>query len=304
MKELIDEFNSLDQIVLENKTITIEKFLGGDLKFLNQVTGIGGFASTFSCLWCKCPKLDRSDVSKEWSMIDVNKGARTVNEITEYAKKPKNSKTKYNCNSAPIFSSVPIHKVIPDTLHLFLRIMDQLVYQLTFYLQHCDNCTRVNTSTVVENCDNLLRFQNFIGTIGISDWKFFVNKDSKLESRSFTGPEHRRILEKIDLDAMIPQHPKLECIKQLWDTFKNIMKQLNMTLSPEEINSFQTLTKEWVALYQNVYLAKDIAPYMHVLCYHFPEVMRLYGNPTLFCQQGLEKLNDMVTKWYFRSTNF
>ncbi|XP_038069038.1 ficolin-3-like [Patiria miniata] len=32
--------------------------------------------------------------------------------------------------------------------------------------------------------------------------------------------------------------------------------------------------------------------------------MRLYGNPSFFCQQGLEKLNDFVTKWYFRSSNF
>ena len=43
---------------------------------------------------------------------------------------------------------------------------------------------------------------------------------------------------------------------------------------------------------------------MHVLAYHFPEVMRFHGNPSFFCQQGLEKLNDFVTKWYFRSTNF
>ena len=43
---------------------------------------------------------------------------------------------------------------------------------------------------------------------------------------------------------------------------------------------------------------------MHVLAHHLPEVMRMHGNPTYFCQQGLEKLNDFVTKWYFRSTNF
>lgn len=136
----------------------------------------------------------------------------------------------------------------------------------------------------------------------LSDWKFYI-KDSKIESRSFTGPEHRRILHKIDLDTIIPHHSKLEG-KQLWNTFKILVGQLNMTLNPEEIDQFQATAKEWVDLYRSVYLAKDITPYMHVLCYHFPEVMRLHGNPSMFCQQGLEKLNDMVTKWYFRSTNF
>lgn len=167
LKELIDEFNNLDQVVVDEKIVKVEKYLGGDLKFLNQVTGIGGFASIFSCLWCKCPKSDRSDVTKEWSMRDVTMGARTVEEIAECAKKAKNCKTKFNCNSTPIFPSVPISRIVPDTLHMFLRIMDQLVYQLTFYLQHCDNCTRLSASTVLDNCNNLLRFQNFIGTIGI-----------------------------------------------------------------------------------------------------------------------------------------
>lgn len=143
--------------------------------------------------------------------------------------------------------------IVPDTLHMFLRIMDQLVYQLTFYLQHCDNCTRLSASTVLDNCNNLLRFQNFIGTIGISDWKFYI-KDSKIESRSFTGPEHRRILHQIELDTIIPHHSKLEGIKQLWNTFKFLVSQLNMTLNPEEIDQFQATAKEWVDFYRSVYL--------------------------------------------------
>ena len=72
----------------------------------------------------------------------------------------------------------------------------------------------------------------------------------------------------------------------------------------DEIDQFESSAKTWVDLYRTVYLAKDVTPYMHVLSYHVPEVMRMYGNISYFCQQGLEKLNDQVTKWYFRSTNF
>ncbi|KAJ8018369.1 hypothetical protein HOLleu_43669 [Holothuria leucospilota] len=52
-----------------------------------------------------------------------------------------------------------------------------------------------------------------------------------------------------------------------------------------------------------VYLKKDVTPYMHVLQCHVGETLRLHGNLSNFSQQGLEKLNDKVTTWYFRSTH-
>ena len=148
-----------------------------------------------------------------------------------------------------------------------------------------------------------MRFQNFIIKLGITDLKYIIH-DGKIQSRSFTGPEHRRILSNIDLNVLIPDHPKLTSIQALWNLFKELVAQLNKELEPVDIDRFESSAKEWLTLYQTVYLAKDITPYMHVLGYHVPEVMRAHGNISLFCQQGLEKLNDLVTKWYFRSSNF
>jgi hypothetical protein len=42
---------------------------------------------------------------------------------------------------------------------------------------------------------------------------------------------------------------------------------------------------------------------MHAFAQHVPEFLRLYGNIVIFSQQGLEKLNDLTTKHYHRSTN-
>ena len=247
LKELIDEVNSLTSVTVDGKEVIVEVFIGGDLKFLNQVTGIGGFASIHSCLWCKCSKQDRSDVSLEWSMTDVTKGARMVDEITENSGKPKSSKSRYNCNTPPIFHSVPISRVVPDTLHLFLRIMDQLVYQLVYYLQTCDNIVRLSLNLDLQKCDNLMRFENFVASLGIYDWKLVI-KDSKLQPRSFTGPEHRRILANIDLDMLIPTNPKLEQIKTLWSSFKSLIGQLNCVLSDDNIDQFDSSAKAWVDL--------------------------------------------------------
>lgn len=73
---------------------------------------------------------------------------------------------------------------------MFLRIMDQLVYQLTFYLQQCDNIVRLNPDLKLETCSNLMRFQQFINHQGITDWKYLV-KDSTIQARMFTGPQHK-----------------------------------------------------------------------------------------------------------------
>ena len=42
---------------------------------------------------------------------------------------------------------------------------------------------------------------------------------------------------------------------------------------------------------------------IHALVCHVPEFLTLYGNLTQFTQQGMEKLNDTSTKYYFRATN-
>ena len=89
-----------------------------------------------------------------------------------------------------------------------------------------------------------------------------------------------------------------------WSTFKKCIGQLNCQLTSKEIDECQSSAKAMIDMYCAVYLAKDITPYMHVLAYHVPEVRLLYGNLTYFCQQGLKKFNDLVTKWYFCVPNF
>ena len=42
---------------------------------------------------------------------------------------------------------------------------------------------------------------------------------------------------------------------------------------------------------------------MHALAMHVSEFIHLYGNLVAFTQQGLEKLNDITTKQFQRSTN-
>jgi len=83
---------------------------------LDIFIGIDAANATYACIWCKCPTHERHDISKEWSLTDPDKGARSINKIQDCAKKGKTSKEKYNCSRQPILP-IPIDHIIPDILH-------------------------------------------------------------------------------------------------------------------------------------------------------------------------------------------
>lgn len=61
--------------------------------------------------------------------------------------------------------------------------------------------------------------------------------------------------------------------------------------------------KKWVRLFISAYQSKDVTPYMHAFAMHVSEFLHLQGNIVMFTQQGLEKLNDVNTVHFQRSSN-
>ena len=57
---------------------------------------------------------------------------------------------------------------------------------------------------------------------------------------------------------------------------------------------------KWVGQTVSLYQTKDVTPYVHAFSMHVPEFLRLHN---MFTQQGLEKLNDLATKYFRRGTN-
>lgn len=68
-----------------------------------------------------------------------------------------------------------------------------------------------------------------------------------------------------------------------------------------DCDDLQEDIKNWVKLFLRVYQTKNITPYVHSFAFHVPEFIRKYGPQ--FTQQGLEKLNDLTTQHFLRSTN-
>jgi len=305
IKKDIEEFTTFH---IDRKQFSIQYYLGGDLKFLNIVCGIDSCSSTFSCIWCKCKASERHDTTREWSMTNPEKGARTIDEIKQCSKEKTKAK-KFNCSNPPIFESIPLVRVVPDRLHLFLRIADQLINQLIKELKNQDNIAKLAQYSSIERekYKHIQGFEEFIKELGIS-WSFYLDKDTKLiKSRTFTGPEKYKIIKNIHLPNLLPNidAKKMFCIKQVWHGFTELITTLDrLDMHLEDLTiSFIDSAKEWLNTYTKVYPTKDATPYMHILVYHVAESIKLNGNLCHFTQQGLEKLNDDITKWYFGATS-
>ena len=119
LEDICEEAKDLNVITINGKVYNIVLYLGGDWKFLATVCGLESATSEFSCIWCKYPKEKCFDMALQWSLIDFTKGARSIEEITEKAKLQKKSKVCFSCSKTPIFSFIPLHRVVIDNLHLF-----------------------------------------------------------------------------------------------------------------------------------------------------------------------------------------
>ena len=126
LEDIRNEVKRFKEITVEGRTYHINYYLRGDWKFLVLVTGIDSASSTHSCIWCKCSSDERRDVEKHWSITSPVVGVRTIEENVLASRLP-TSKTKYNVFHHPFFPSIPLHNVVIDNLHPFLRVSDVLI---------------------------------------------------------------------------------------------------------------------------------------------------------------------------------
>ena len=122
-KPLFDQLSEISekkQITVDEQNFEIDLFVGGDMKFLQILLGLGGSTGDFACPWCKIHKQDRHDVTKEWNCYHSAEFFRSTQEISELAGLSKN---KFGVKHKPLLK-VSLDHFIPDELHLMLRITD------------------------------------------------------------------------------------------------------------------------------------------------------------------------------------
>ena len=280
-------------------------YLGGDWKFLASICGLDAANSTFACIWCLCPKQDRYSLEKQWSIRDVEKGARTVESIIASSKLPKRSTQKHNCSHEPLFPTIPIHHVIIDNLHLFLRVMDTLINLLILELRRQDGIERATLQSLNRTtAKNVAAYESFLNNECQIPFQFYISDSKTLKWRDLTGPEKYRLLRKIQLPLLFPNIPMVETLQEIWNEFSKLNACIRSdSLTTETISAFESDAQQWLKKFLSVYQTKHVTPYIHALVAHVPEFLRIHRTIAPFTQQGLEKLNDQMTRFYFGSSN-
>ena len=173
--------------------------------------GVDSATSEYACIWCKCPSGERYDTTKSWSLTDAKFGARTIDENQSLSQQPK-SKKRFNISRAPLFPTIPLTNVVIDNLHLFLRVSDVLLRLLIDELKRQDSIAaakKFNGEFDVTKYKHCKGFEDFVRSIGISDYRFYIGKSSRLlKIRSLTGPEKLKLLSNISMQAVtVAIHP-------------------------------------------------------------------------------------------------
>ena len=175
LKDIIDKTHYFTSASLHGKLYQIDYYIGGDLQFLHGVCGIDFHASKYSCIWCKCPSDQRYDTTKTWSTVDIKKGkARTVKEIEECSKQGQRVK-----NTFAICPSIPLTRVVPDTLYPFLHMCNQLINQPINDFMLGDNDTNLTRYTTIHNIKHkhIEGSDQCIKEQGIS-WSFYEDENT------------------------------------------------------------------------------------------------------------------------------
>ena len=304
MKDIAEEIKHIKSISINGHEYNIKFYLGADLKYLAICLGIEAANSTYACIWCKCPANERHNTSKSWCTVD--EGARTIEEIQNLSLEKKKN-LKYGCIHEPIFPSIPIDQVIPDILHLFLRISDILINMLILELRRMDGIEKLRSKefkqSTVKQLNIYITYLNMNCKIS---FHMYVDKESNtLKWRDLTGPEKLKLFASIKIPELFPNLKDADMVQKLWDNFKAIYKILwsDKKLDEKEITDFTTKAKNWITLFTSLYQTRHVTPYMHILVAHIPKFLKDIGSLAPYSQQGLEKLNDEITKDYFKSTN-
>lgn len=155
---------------------------------------------------------------------------------------------------------------------------------------------------------NLSKFSNFlVRKCGLKPFKA-MNKadDIRLYFKSIMGPKKRILFEKIvktnAIFYLFNGFNKKTEISRLWSCYWMIFNILRSEKN-YTIDFLQIKTKEFLDLFIGIYQTNKVTPYIHLLCFHIPDLHAKYGPLNYFSGQGLEKLNDLTTTQFFKSTN-
>ena len=115
-----------------------------------------------------------------------------------------------------------IDHIVPDILHLFLRISDVLTNLLILELRKLDGTEKAQTFNRDKSA-NMAPYEHFLNHQCKISFKWHINKELKtLQWRDLTGPEKLRLFQHINIPDLFPRLPESQKLQKLWIDFMSI----------------------------------------------------------------------------------
>jgi len=228
--ESINNLISGGKIEVKGKEYDLEVFLGGDYKFLLMVMGLNAANASYSCLWCKVHATDRWDTTKEQTFYERDAMKRTLEDLKACSKK--SLKSNFGCSRPPLLE-IDLDHIIPDELHLLLRVTDRLLKNLV--LEVCERDALKEFSKTQEKTQDkseagqfekkLVKAINDCG-VSFSIWRQKNADGSLSDIRDFTsllGKDKKTLLRLLPskLDGIINTRT-CSTVKNIWVTFNEL----------------------------------------------------------------------------------
>ena len=214
--------------------------------------------------------------------------------------------------------NIELTHVVVDELHLLMRICDVLLRNLIEDSVNLDHKNKIGKRGQTNQClDELVSCVRSCG-VSFSIWENKV-KDGRgdflrnLKWSSLTGSDFKKVLDnlpqKLTTSSCLHSTSK-STVVEIWEDFKNLYKIMNAWSPPQiEIDIFFKNAKSFILKFLSLgkylegYDSSSITPYMHIMVYHVPKMLKTFGSIKQFTGQGVEKSNDDIKLIYHRGTN-
>ena len=319
MSKTWDFIKGLSHVEINNVIKYIDLFVCADYKMNLNLAGLKMANSLEPCLYCTASKRHLHELGEKRKVI-VNVTLTVLDNgkmICEIFDEDFNDLALYDyienendsrwIHSDKMLIKLPINRFIIDLLHLFLRVSDKLFVNLIDKIKTADKFSDKYNPMKHTNLEKMISYLKEC-KIPIYDFYCEENSISKIFT-SLQGPHRIRVFNRIVKDdsflKLLESMPKIEKpdeIYLLWKDFYSILTCIKSEQLPD-LDYMERLINKWFVKYVSLYGKANVTPYIHMFNYHLIDLYKKYGNINYFNTQGLEKLNDLSTMDYFKTTN-
>lgn len=296
----VNELLESPHLSVDGHDVELDFYLTGDMKMLNLLMGMKSCGADQSCIWCHIKSSERHTIPTHIEQYNTLPLCRNIQNMLHGKKGQSGMKNK------PLLL-FPVKKVIPDILHMLLRITDVLERNIIDEALEMDQKAKLSKSNQHHLSDIKRAFQS----AGVP-FEVWTSSDSRTSRdyawTSLTGTQKVKILKSLPPKLSTLLHTETSnTVANIWRKFSIMYDELNAENTDDK--ELFSQAKEWMRLFLSLagkrkgYAKKNITPYIHVLLAHAPYFVQEYGTLKKFKGQALEKCMDDVKTIFRKKTN-